>query len=47
MGERRRALLVRIGRRNCTDWVLALFGLLIFVLVVLYIAKRRIYDRIF
>jgi len=42
-----RALLVRIGRRNCTDFTLVLFGVCIFLSVVMYIAKRRIYDRFF
>ena len=40
-----RSLLVRIARRNCTDFTLMVFGILIFVSVVLFIAKRRVYDR--
>mmetsp|Transcript_34196 Transcript_34196/g.66820 ORF Transcript_34196/g.66820 Transcript_34196/m.66820 type:complete len:239 (+) Transcript_34196:65-781(+) len=40
-----RNLLMRIGRRNCTDFSLVIFGILIFLSVVLYIAKRRVYDK--
>jgi hypothetical protein len=47
MAGRGRTLLARIGRRNCSDMALVMFGLLVFVSVVLYILKRRVYDKVF
>mmetsp|Transcript_9988 Transcript_9988/g.24142 ORF Transcript_9988/g.24142 Transcript_9988/m.24142 type:complete len:241 (-) Transcript_9988:38-760(-) len=43
--SRAKGLLMRIGQRNCTDLSLVVFGMVIFVSVVLYIAKRRVYDK--